>query len=111
MINCESDFGVFADFDYFEEVKGYAESSRGRAMMVDQRGYVYQINRFAKGRNTGNVFWQCHLRRKKEPCRVGAVSRQNKIIKFTGTHNHPPAIENQECLSSANVLDKDVDKV
>jgi len=88
------------DFDYYEEVKGYAESNRGRAMLVDQRGYVYQINRFAKGKNSGNVFWQCQLRRKKEPCKVGAVSRQNKIIKITGVHNHPPPIGNQDVQSS-----------
>jgi hypothetical protein len=81
-------------------VKGYAESNRGRAMLVDQRGYVYQINRFAKGKNSGNVFWQCQLRRKKEPCKVGAVSRQNKIIKITGVHNHPPPIGNQDVQSS-----------
>jgi len=87
------------DFDYFEEVKGYAESNRGRAMLVDQRGYVYQINRFAKGKNSGNVFWQCQLRRKKEPCKVGAVSRQNKIIKITGVHNHPPPIGSEDVSS------------
>ena len=92
-------FKLVADFDYFEEVKGYAESNRGRAMLVDQRGYVYQINRFAKGKNSGNVFWQCQLRRKKEPCKVGAVSRQNKIIKITGVHNHPPPIGSEDSSS------------
>ena len=95
---------TFADFAYCEEVKGYAESNRGRAMLVDQRGYVYQINRFAKGKNSGNVFWQCQYRRaKKEPCKVGAVSRQNKIIKITGIHNHPPTIGIEDSFSISKI--------
>ena len=71
-----------SDFDYIEDVKGYAVSSRKKPMLVDQRGYIYTTVRFSK--NSPNVYWRCQ----KRDCRARAVSLHNKIIHLSGTHDH-----------------------
>ena len=101
-------FGInlFTDFEYIEAVKGYVTSKQGRGrMLVDQRGYVYQVNRADK-RVEGKVFWQCPLRRKSVyKCTVGCVSRQDKIINITGNHNHPPSETNFKPLDHPDKSD------
>ena len=84
-----------SDFDYVEDVKGYTISSHKRPMLVDQRGYTYQISRFSK--SSSKAFWRCQRSRSRQiegPCYARAISLHNKITLLSGVHNHnPPEIQ------------------
>ena len=83
-----TNFSLVLDFPYIEEVKGYVTSTRGRNQMVDQRGYVYALNRQIQ--HTGKGFWKCSMRHLSR-CPVNAVTIYNKITQLSrGEHNHPP---------------------
>ena len=73
------------DFEYVEDVKGYAVSKRGRPL-VDQRNYKYVMNRCSK--TGGKAWWKC-VAYKRLKCKATAISKQNKILKFGAEHNHP----------------------
>ena len=73
------------DFEYVEDVKGYAVSKRGRPL-VDQRNYKYVMNRCSKV--DGKAWWKC-VAYKRLKCRATTVSKKNKILKFGAEHNHP----------------------
>ena len=94
---------IFAsDFDYVEDVKGYTISSHKRPMLVDQRGYTYQISRFSK--NSSKAFWRCQRSRSRQiegPCNARAISLHNKITLLSGVHNHNPPEIQQLLLSDS----------
>ena len=81
---------IFAsDFDYIEDVTGYASSSHKKPLLVDQRGYTYQISRFSK--SSSKAFWRCQRSRSRQlPCSARAISLHNKITLLSGAHNHSP---------------------
>ena len=64
-------------------------------MLVDLKGYTYQINRFSKC--SSKAFWRCQKSRSRQiegPCNARAISLHNKITLLSGTHNHnPPEIQ------------------
>jgi hypothetical protein len=71
-----------SDFDYIEDVKGYAISNRKKPMLVDQRDYVYTTARFSK--NSSTVYWRCQ----KSGCNARAASLHKKITSLSGRHDH-----------------------
>ena len=78
-------FPNFLDFVYIEDVKEYVASPLGKTRMVDQRGFVYVVNRY--NQVSGKAFWRCSMRKIRK-CPVNAVTLQNKITKISGEHNH-----------------------
>ena len=70
-------------------MKGYIASMKGRPMLVDQRGHVYQ--RIRSSEATGRAFWRCReFKHKDWHCKANVVSLHNKITRITGSHEHPP---------------------
>ena len=79
------DFLHISDLNYVEEVKGYAVSKNGRALLVDQRNYTYWVER-KKG---NRMFWRCSSY-KRYKCKGRASTYENYIMKLGATHNHEP---------------------
>merc|ERR1712223_496341 len=65
------------DLNYVEEVKGYAVSKNGRALLVDQRNYTYWVER-KKG---NRMFWRCSSY-KRYKCKGRASTYENYIMKL-----------------------------
>ena len=80
-----------SDLNYVEEIKGYTISTHGRAVLVDQRNYTYNVNR----KKANRTFWVCAYRHKK--CMARASTCGNYIMKLSAEHNHEP---------NPNVVDK-----
>ena len=92
-----------SDLNYVEEVKGYTVSTKGRAVLVDQRNYTYNYER-KKGNRT---YWQCSYAHKKCKCR--ASTYENYIMKLGGIHNHEanPNVVDKMLNSEIDPLNKD----
>ena len=80
-----------SDWNYVEEIKGYTVSSHGRAVLVDQRNYTYNMQR----KKANRTYWICSYAHKK--CKGRASTYENYIMKLGGTHNHE---------ANPNVVDK-----
>mgnify|MGYP002044325217 CR=1 FL=1 len=74
-------------FDYLEEIKGYTKSSKGKAILVDQRDHYYLVNNFSK--TSAKAWWRCNMYLKKK-CPVTLISYHNKVIQIKHEHNHEP---------------------
>ena len=72
--------------DFIEEAKGFQQARKGAAMLVDQRDFVYHVNRKSKGPKA-QIYWRCAVR---NSCKASLVSVGTKITKFSGQHNHTP---------------------
>ena len=73
-----------SDLNYVEEIKGYTVSNHGRAQLVDQRNYTYNVH----GKKANRIFWRCSKKHKK--CKGRASTFENYIMKLSGIHNHEP---------------------
>ena len=99
-INIFSDHDYKPEIKYKEEIKGYTIARRGAIALVDQRNFTY-IRNGKSQYGTGRVWWLCGfardlaLRAKGENCKARLVTLQNKIIKMSREHNHPPP---EECF-------------
>ena len=99
-INIFSDHDDKPEIKYEEEIKGYTIARRGAIALVDQRNFTY-IRNGKSQYGTGRVWWLCGfardlaLRAKGENCKARLVTLQNKIIKMSREHNHPPP---EECF-------------
>ena len=77
-------------------VQGFSSSQRGNGIMVDQRGYVYNLRHTFKNDvrdNEKKITWKCKLyNSKKYPiqCPAQAWTRGDRILKFFNKHCHPP---------------------
>jgi len=74
-------------FDYLEEIKGYTKSSKGKAILVDQRDHYYLVNNFSK--TSAKAWWRCNMYLRKK-CPVTLISYHNKVIQIKHEHNHEP---------------------
>lgn len=74
-------------FNYLEEIKGYAQSSKGKAMLVDQRDHLYIVNNYSK--TSAKAWWRCNMYLKKR-CPVTLTSFHGKILQIKHEHNHEP---------------------
>ena len=91
-------FFHISEFNYVEEIKGYAVSNHGRAMLVDQRNYTYILHN--KSGVKKNLYWKCRKYRKM--CKAKALTHENYILKLNGEHNHDPEIP--EIVKTDNVI-------
>ena len=95
-INIFSDHDDKPEIKYEEEIKGYTIARRGAIALVDQRNFTY-IRNGKSQYGTGRVWWLCGFARAKGDtnCKARLVTLQNKIIKMSREHNHPPP---EECF-------------
>ena len=93
----------FSDLNYVEEIKGYTVSNHGRAQLVDQRNYTYNVH----GKKANRIFWRCSKKHKK--CKGRASTFENYIMKLSGIHNHEPNpnVVNKMLNSNVDPLKKD----
>ena len=91
-----SDHDDIPEFAYIEDVKGYTIVKRGGIALVDQKNHTYLRKRSMKG---GKVYWNCTNYRKFN-CKATLVTKQNKIIKTFGEHDHIVAEMNYEILTN-----------
>ena len=92
-----------SDLNYVEEIKGYTVSSHGRAVLVDQRNYTYNMQR----KKANRTYWICSYAHKK--CKGRASTYENYIMKLGGTHNHEanPNVVDKMLNSEIDPLKKD----
>ena len=61
-------------------------TKRGKAMLIDNQGYTYNIKR----RRLNVTDWQCSVRLKDHPCRATVKQKNNDLFEQnTCSHNHP----------------------
>ena len=96
VFNHFSDHDDILEFAYIEDVKGYTIVKRGGIALVDQKNYTYLKKRSMKG---GKVYWNCTNYRKFN-CKATLVTKQNKIIKTYGAHDHLVAEMNYEIFTN-----------
>ena len=84
------------EFTYIEDVKGYTIAKRGSIVLVDQKNHTY-LKKCA--RKSGKVYWNCTNYRKFN-CKATLVTKQNKIIKIYGEHDHLVAEMNYEFFTT-----------
>ena len=77
-------FIQISDLNYVEEVKGYTVSTKGHAVLVDQRNYTYNLQR----KKANRIYWNCS--KKLQKCKGRASTYGNYIMKLSGIHNHEP---------------------
>ena len=87
-----------SDLNYVEEVKGYAVSKYGTAILVDQRDFTYSVDR-KKG---NRIFWRCSFYKRK--CKARASTYKNYIMNLGGIHNHEASMieKMQKCEKDSN---------
>ena len=91
-----SDHDDNPEFTYLEDVKGYTIAKRGSIALVDKKNHTY-LKKCA--RKSGKVYWNCTNYRKFN-CKATLVTKQNKIIKTYGAHDHLVAEMNYEIFTN-----------
>lgn len=74
----------------------YITSQRGRKLLVDTDGYIYQFQKSRKDGNNRSV-WRCR-QYKRNWCRCTLYTESSVIIYSSGNHKHPPDNKRVGCM-------------
>lgn len=75
----------------------YVQSKMNRISLI-YRNYMFSMNKRIPATNT--AYWRCTFAssRKKVRCSVRCVTKDRRLVKYIGVHNHPPTVSSQSEL-------------